>query len=97
MCSRGISFVPAAVTHAVLDISPDSVYASIIEVTCRAYILLTCSAYRTLNCSSNWLQASFTAQELGAYLEGTIRTWCNTPAQPPVVVTFQGRNTVAYL
>ena len=72
---RGRAFIPADVSQAVLEISPDGISAPISEVACLRYIILTRSASCALNCSSNCLQARFTALELGAYLEGTTWTW----------------------
>ena len=79
MHSHRIAFVPADIAQAVLDISPDGISAPIVKFACCKYILLACPASRAINLLSNWLQASFTARESGAYLEGTIRTRSNTP------------------
>ena len=63
MHSQRIAFMPAKFSRSVLKLRSDGVSILIAKVTCRAYRLLTRPASRALDCSSNWLQASFTAQD----------------------------------
>ena len=53
--------------------------------------------FRALNCSINWMQSSFTAQELGAYLQGTIQIRRETPALTTLPVSFQGSLAITAL
>ena len=61
------------------------------------YGILAHSASISLDCSSDWLQARFTAWELGAYLEGPIRTRQDTPELSTLPASFRGRLAVAAL
>ena len=74
----------------ILELIPDGVSYPAAEGACCAYRLLMRSTSCALECSSNWLQASFTAWDPGAYLEGPIQTRRETPAQAPVSGSFQG-------
>ena len=94
---RGLTFVPADILQAVLEVILDGITTPISEVVCRSYGLLTRSASRAFDCSSDWIQESFTACESSAYLEGTIRTRRETPALTTLPGSFQGRLAIANL
>ena len=97
MCSHGIAFVSVDVTQEVLEVIPDGVAAPIFEVACCSYSLLMRAASRAFDCSSDWMQASFTTWELGAYLEGPIWTRRANPMLMNLTSTFQVRLAVAAL
>ena len=79
--------MPADIAHVILEIIPDP--PPIVKVAFHAYRILTRSTSHTIVCLSNWLQARFNAQELGAYLGGTIQTRCETHMQDPLPGSFQ--------
>ena len=97
MHSRGLAFVMADVTQAVLEISPDCIATPISKNACRTYGRLLRSASRVFDCTRDWLQSSFVAWESGAYLEGPIWTRQETPALTTLISSFQGRLAVAAL
>ena len=92
-----IAFVPSVDTQSVMGISPDGVTGSISEFVCWAYRLLAHLDSGALDQSSDWLQARFAAQALGAYLEGPIRTRQDTPALTTLPDSFQGLIAVVSL
>ena len=92
-----LGFVPEYVAQAVLEIIPDGVPAPISKVLCHSYGLLMRSASWELNFSRYWIQASFIAWELVAYLEGPISTCRETLALTTLPGSFQGLLTIVDL
>ena len=72
MHSCWIAFVLSDIAYVILNLIPDDISTSIYEVVCHANGLLTRTTYHSIKGLGNWLQASFTARETGAYLEGLI-------------------------
>ena len=89
--------MPVDVTQDVLEVIPDGVAAPISEVACCSYSLLMRAASRAFDCSSDWMQASFTTWELGAYLEDLIWTRRANPMLMNLTGSFQVRLAVAAL
>ena len=93
--SHRIAFVTDDVAHAVLKLMPNGVSVPIFEVACCTYRLLMRLTSRALDCLSDWLQASFTAWESRAYLEGSIWTRLDTTVHLPVSRSLQGCIAIA--
>ena len=97
MCSCGLAFVLTDVAQSVLKVRPDVVSNPISNVACQSCRLTMRLASQLFDCYSDWVQVSFTARYLGAYLEGTIRTRRETSELTTLLGSFQGRLAVAAL
>ena len=97
MRSPGIAFVPADVAQDVLEVRPDGVTVHIVEVMCQSYGIIMCLASRALKRSIDFMLESFTARELGTYLEKLIRIRQETLALTTLTGYFHVRLAVADL